>query len=67
LGVTKVASSPSKCGQVRPGQCADKAVSFAGQLCGYRDTLIAQGLVVRETWIHFPLAAVMANVASWEP
>jgi len=52
-----------KSSPIRADHCADKAASFAGQLCAYRDTLVAQGLVVRETWIHFPLAAVMANVA----
>jgi len=52
-----------KSSPIRPDQCADKAVTFAGQLRAYRETLVAQGLVVRETWIHFPLAAVMANVA----
>lgn len=48
---------------IRLEQCADKAARFAGQLAAYREALIAQELVVQATWIHFPLAAVMANVA----
>jgi hypothetical protein len=47
---------------IRADQCADKAASFAGQLHAYREALAAQGLAVRETWIHFPLSAIMADV-----
>jgi ATP-dependent exoDNAse (exonuclease V) beta subunit len=51
-----------KSSPIRADHCADKAASFAGQVAAYREALMAQGLAVREAWIHFPLAAVMANV-----
>jgi len=44
------------------GECAEKAQAYAGQLGAYREALEAQGLKVRDTWIHFPLSGVMANV-----
>jgi ATP-dependent exoDNAse (exonuclease V) beta subunit len=52
-----------KSSPIHPQQCAEKAATFAGQLAAYRAALEAQGLAVREMWIHFPLAAVMASVA----
>jgi regulator of RNase E activity RraA len=52
-----------KSSPIRPDQCAAKAASFGGQLAAYRAALEAQGLTVAGAWIHFPLAAVMANVA----
>lgn len=53
-----------KTSPIRREQCQAKASSFAGQLDAYREVLVKQGLAVRETWIHFPLASVMALVAS---
>lgn len=62
LKASNVATSFLKGSTIRADQCADKAASFAGQLHAYREALAAQGLAVRETWIHFPLSAIMADV-----
>jgi hypothetical protein len=51
-----------KSSPIRPDQCADKVVTFAGQLTAYREAIAAQGLTVAGTWIHFPLAAVVARI-----
>ncbi len=59
----EVAVIDHKSSPIRAEQSAAKAASFAGQLHAYREALVAQGLTVREMWIHFPLAAVMAKVA----
>lgn len=62
MKVTNVAPSPLKRSPIRPDQCAARTVAFGGQIRAYREALAAQDLAVRETWIHFPLAAGMADV-----
>jgi ATP-dependent exoDNAse (exonuclease V) beta subunit len=50
-----------KTSPIRADQCAAKAATFGGQLAAYRAALEAQGLTVAGTWIHFPLAAAVAQ------
>ena len=49
---------------IQRGLCAKKAGTYEGQLRAYRKTLIAQPLVVRATWVHFPVAGMMVEVTS---
>ena len=42
-------------------KCAAKAQQFTGQLNAYQEVLSAAGETVESTWIHFPLAGVMAE------
>ena len=51
-----------KSSPVSPENAAAKAGSYAGQLAGYREALEAQGMVVRDTWIHLAVTGVMAKV-----
>jgi hypothetical protein len=44
------------------GMAAKAALEFAGQLNAYREILEQQGLSVMGSWIHFPMAGVMAMV-----
>jgi ATP-dependent exoDNAse (exonuclease V) beta subunit len=41
--------------------CAAKAGQFAGQLAAYSEVLTSAGESVESTWIHFPLAGVIAK------
>jgi ATP-dependent helicase/nuclease subunit A len=52
-----------KCGPVRREQCAKKAATYAGQIRAYQETLASQEAMVRETWIHFPLAGVLTSLS----
>jgi ATP-dependent exoDNAse (exonuclease V) beta subunit len=49
---------------LRRDQCEAKALTYWGQLNSYREILGAQSLKVKEAWIHFPLAGIMALVGS---
>ena len=50
-----------KSAPIRRQHCAAKAGQFAGQLDAYREVLTSAGALVESTWIHFPLAGVMAK------
>ena len=52
-----------KASPIRRDHCAAKAISYSGQLQAYLDAARAQSLLIEETWIHFPLAGVMAAVS----
>lgn len=39
-----------------------KAGEYAGQIQAYREALEAQGLKVRQAWVHFPLARVLCEI-----
>jgi ATP-dependent exoDNAse (exonuclease V) beta subunit len=51
-----------KSAPIRREHCAAKAAMYSGQLQSYREILHAIGNAVRATWIHFPLAGVMAQM-----
>ena len=51
-----------KSAPIRREQCAKKAATYAGQLQSYQEILQTQGIRVRSTWVHFPLAGVMAEM-----
>lgn len=51
-----------KSAPIRRSQCESKSMQFAGQLAAYKEALMNQGTTVDSTWIHFPLAGVMANL-----
>ncbi|HUG68716.1 MAG TPA: 3'-5' exonuclease [Pirellulaceae bacterium] len=50
-----------KSAPIRREHCEAKAGQFAGQLAAYREILTSAGETVESTWIHFPLAGVIAN------
>jgi ATP-dependent exoDNAse (exonuclease V) beta subunit len=50
-----------KSAPIRREKCAAKAAEFAGQLAAYQEVLQQQGVTVQSLWIHFPLAAAMAE------
>jgi ATP-dependent helicase/nuclease subunit A len=52
-----------KSAAVRRDQCVNKAKTYSGQIQAYNESLRGQGICVRESWIHFPLAGVMAFLA----
>jgi hypothetical protein len=47
---------------IRREHCAKKAAVYAGQLQSYQEILQKQGIRVNSTWVHFPLAGVMAEM-----
>ncbi len=47
---------------IRREHCAAKAATFSGQLRSYQEILNTMGENVIATWIHFPLAGVMAEM-----
>ena len=51
-----------KCGPVRRDHAAAKAAQYVAQLSAYREALTAQDLNVAATWVHFPLAAAVAQI-----
>lgn len=51
-----------KSAPIRREHCGNKAATFAGQLRSYREILQAVGQNVESTWVHFPLAGVMAEM-----
>ncbi len=50
-----------KSAPLRRDHCPAKAASYSGQLNAYREMLSTAGQNVVSTWIHFPLAGVMAE------
>ena len=50
-----------KSAPIRREHCEAKAGQFAGQLAAYREILTSAGETVESTWIHFPLAGVIAK------
>ena len=50
-----------KSAPIRREHCGAKAATFAAQLDGYRETMTIAGYTDIATWIHFPLAGVMAT------
>jgi hypothetical protein len=56
-----------KSAPIRREHCAKKAATYAGQLKSYREILQTQEIVVKATWIHFPLAGVMAEMRTDMP
>ncbi len=58
----KVVIIDHKSAPITPAQCERKAESYAGQLSAYMEILETQGLTVVDSWIHFPVAGVMAKV-----
>jgi superfamily I DNA/RNA helicase len=50
-----------KSAPIRREYCASKAAEFAGQLDAYTDVLKSAGTSIKEAWIHFPLAGVIAK------
>ena len=50
-----------KSAPIRRDHCQAKAGQYAGQLAAYREVLTSAGETVESTWIHFPLAGVMAQ------
>ena len=51
-----------KASRIAPDQCERAAQSYSGQLSAYREALQTQGYKVQDTWLHFPLAGVMARM-----
>jgi len=52
-----------KSAPLKKASCTAKAQSFSGQVQAYRDCIKSLGLPVAQVWIHFPLAAVMAELS----
>ncbi|MEO2031051.1 MAG: UvrD-helicase domain-containing protein [Planctomycetaceae bacterium] len=50
-----------KSAPIRREHCEAKAGQFTGQLAAYSEVLTSAGETVESTWIHFPLAGVMAQ------
>jgi len=50
-----------KSAPLRREHCAAKAASYAGQLSAYQEMIRSAGQSIRSTWIHFPLAGVVAE------
>jgi ATP-dependent helicase/nuclease subunit A len=50
-----------KSAPIRREHCEAKAGQFTGQLAAYREVLTSAGETVESTWIHFPLAGVVAK------
>jgi len=50
-----------KSAPIRREHCEAKAGQFTGQLAAYREVLTSAGETVEATWIHFPLAGVVAK------
>ena len=50
-----------KSAPIRRGYCETKAKEYAGQLAAYSEALTSAGEVIKSTWIHFPLASVLAK------
>lgn len=50
-----------KSAPIRREQCANKAAEYAGQLSAYEEILACSSHKVVDTWIHFPLAGVVAR------
>lgn len=50
-----------KSAPIRRQHCAAKAASYAGQLIAYKEMLEGDGREVTTSWIHFPLAGVVAE------
>ncbi|MCA9178296.1 MAG: UvrD-helicase domain-containing protein [Planctomycetales bacterium] len=50
-----------KSAPIRRGYCETKAKEYAGQLAAYSEALTSAGEVIKSTWIHFPLAGVLAK------
>jgi hypothetical protein len=52
-----------KSAPIRRQHCAAKAATYAGQLIAYKEMLEGGGRAVATSWIHFPLAGVVAEFA----
>lgn len=52
-----------KAGPFTPAGIETAAAAHAPQLAAYREALTAQGHPVTATWLHFPIAGVMVEVA----
>lgn len=50
-----------KSAPIRREHCEAKAGQFTGQLAAYSEVLTSSGETVESTWIHFPLAGVVAK------
>ena len=50
-----------KSAPLRREHCAAKAASYSGQLSAYQEMIRGAGQSIRSTWIHFPLAGVVAE------
>ena len=50
-----------KSAPLRREHCEAKAAHFTGQLAAYSELLTAAGETIESTWIHFPLAGVVAK------
>jgi ATP-dependent exoDNAse (exonuclease V) beta subunit len=51
-----------KSAPIRRDMCPAKAREYTGQLAAYREQLAAHGEQIRDTWIHFPLAAALVRM-----
>lgn len=45
-----------------PESAAGRAPDYSGQLLAYADSVRAQGMRVRSTWIHFPMAGTVVQL-----
>jgi serine/threonine protein kinase len=50
-----------KSAPLRREHCAAKAASYSGQLSAYQEMIRSTGQSIHSTWIHFPLAGVVAK------
>lgn len=50
-----------KSAPLRREHCAAKAASYSGQLSAYQEMIRSADQSIRSTWIHFPLAGVLAE------
>lgn len=51
-----------KSAPIRRSHCESKALQYVGQLMAYEEALSGLGYTVDSTWIHFPLAGVVARM-----
>jgi ATP-dependent helicase/nuclease subunit A len=51
-----------KSAPIRRSHCEAKALQYAGQLDAYEEALTGLGHQVDSTWIHFPLAGIVAQI-----
>ncbi len=62
LSPNEVVVVDHKSSSIRQTQCGKKALEYASQLAAYREALLAQGIHVKEMWIHFPLAGAVTRI-----
>jgi len=58
----KLAVIDHKSAPIRRSHCESKALQYVGQLAAYEEALSGLGYTVDSTWIHFPLAGVVARM-----